>query len=118
MTHDHRVHAEVLETYFCGAGQIFDKDVQKARETKPTNMRPPSAFPVRGGIWPPAGEGQEKASDRRIFQSGRARCRFCLLVCFVLLFLLAFLFLLFLLAFLFFYLFFLLAFLFLLFFVC
>ena len=65
MTHDHRVHAEVLETYFCGAGQIFDKDVQKARETKPTNARPPSAFPVRGGIWPPApGEvfGQSEAN--------------------------------------------------------
>jgi len=37
------------------------------------------------------GKGRGGASDRRIFRSGRARCRFCLLVCFVLLFLLAFL---------------------------
>ena len=54
-----REEERAVETYFCGAGQIFDKDVQKARETKPTNARPPSAFPVRGGIWPPAGEGHE-----------------------------------------------------------
>ena len=68
-----------------GLGQHFDADIANGKTSLP--------------VWP------ELLHDL----CERARCRFCLLVCFVLLFLLAFLF---------FYLLFLLAFLFLLFFVC
>ena len=49
--------AEKAYPYYCGAGQVFEKEVQKALQMEPIKIRPSNAFPVRGGMPPTAQHG-------------------------------------------------------------